>query len=765
MSSELEPPAVSPTVSPSASSVARRRAWSPSPGAVAWHIWLALSYLGLGAAVLWPVPQHLDDWIVGGGELGGWLWRYWLMKLELEALWVELPGQFSAFFFQMISLGRFPETGNIADLYLVLWPLDTLFGLPAAHNLKWWAILVSNALAGYALARHMTERRWLAWAVGCVAAVNPYVVYELYGTGPRQALLCWVYLSALFLERMLQRPTALNALLGGLSMGLLAAFYWFYALFFGMYGAARVGFALLVKLWRWHRSRSGVQGGPLFPPSLRPMVWGLASWIGMAALALWIAWIFAWPYRVLSTDHTGALPEVQWFAAFPSLEALQNAPPRPATLEENLLSSLARVLKSSWQLDYLWNPLHPGAVPPVVVLCALGLGVLRLRQEGFFVLMALFFWLHTGGPYLQAFGSERVSEYVRWGGTPVTLPYAWTFQYVPMMSRLFAPYRSGAFFWLAVLILLARNLDWLTGWLTALITQTLVRGIDVFRRLSTSLEGPYPFGLGGDRARWRLGISAGVALSVVGLVFFQGLLDRSRAEARGLNGQELLRRGLPVMSSPLKVHPFYEDLAREPGRLGVIELPLHVQQDLVNFYQVVHQKKLLRGWAVPGALPPSLRYLQNSRHPETQKLLWLTGPDTPLRNTFAEALDGLNVPPYNLGVFDPGDIQVLVERGFTYVILHERGCALVWPARGAELYAALSRRLARVLGEGIEHVELIREGDPLFGTREAGYLGDWLRSELAGNAFDATHFRMTVYHLNGASQVEKTSPALPAAVP
>lgn len=666
--------------------------WALGRGAQLILITAAFTLIAMVA--LWPVPLELDRRVIGGGELGGWIWRYWLMKLELKALVAERLGPL-ALFLNMISLGRFPETGNIADLYFISLPLELLLGHPAYYNVKCGLIIVLNGLSGYWMARQLTPSRALSFLGGCVLAVNSLVALELYGSGLRQAILWFLALSVGGLERTLKSLKLRDGLLTGLFFGLTAGFYWFYAIFLGIYALGRGLYALVGV-----RSREGLLG------LLRPMV----VLVGLAGV---IAWVFAYPYLYVQTDHTGALPEVQWFRPFPTLEELQQAPLRPQTLEENLLASLARVMHSSWTLDFLWNPAHARNVPLVLGLTAVVLGLLRLRREWFFLGMVVFFWLHTGGPFLMTETGPQGAHYTLVEGAPVRLPYAYTFQFVPMMSRLFAPYRSAGMLWVLLALLMVRNLEGLRPHFAER------RGYFVF------------------------------LVSLLGLAYLGQIFgDRSLA-LRLEPMQAHAGRGFPVASGGMEIHPFYTLLAQEEGKLGVIELPLNIQQDLVNYYQVVHEKKLFRGWAVPGVLPPPLRHRRQSVEPATQQLMWLVEPDTPMENSFARALDRLGQSPYVIEDYDVADRDELGRRGFKYVILHERGCYLLLPDRGAELYGALKRRLSKHVGEGVEFVELISPEDPEFGKVQAGVLGEWVSSALSGQAQRKTRFLMTVYRMPG----------------
>ena len=111
-----------------------------------------LVYFTLACALTWPVAPNMSSVLIGGGELGGWLWRQWWHFEEIRALKdmeMDVMGSTEA----LISLGRYPETGNILDIILFSFPLRNLLGFPLDHNVKVILILVGNGLCGYALAR------------------------------------------------------------------------------------------------------------------------------------------------------------------------------------------------------------------------------------------------------------------------------------------------------------------------------------------------------------------------------------------------------------------------------------------------------------------------------------------------------------------------------------------------------------------------------------------------------------------------------------
>ena len=69
------------------------------------------------------------------------------------------------------------------------------------------------------------------------------------------------------------------------------------------------------------------------------------------------------------------------------------------------------------------------------------------------------FWLGTLGPFPQVGCSKRYSRCVYAGRLCCAFPYAWMFQYIPGMSRMFAPYRMASMVVVCAVILVAINMD------------------------------------------------------------------------------------------------------------------------------------------------------------------------------------------------------------------------------------------------------------------------------------------------------------------
>ena len=162
---------------------------------------------------------------MGGGELGGWLWRHWWHFEEVRALEYEEIG-FLGSIEALIALGRFPETGNILDILLLSYPLRLWVGFPADHNVKILIILIGNGLCAYTLARAHTDSIFVALVVSTIAIINPLVIQDINKIGLRQVLLWWLFLFPLFLSRAGRSGTYKDAFLTGVFFTMSAAFYW-----------------------------------------------------------------------------------------------------------------------------------------------------------------------------------------------------------------------------------------------------------------------------------------------------------------------------------------------------------------------------------------------------------------------------------------------------------------------------------------------------------------------------------------------------------
>jgi hypothetical protein len=611
----------------------------------------------VACALTWPMPVAMNDVVVGGGELGGWLWRYWWHSLEAEALGAaDLPllDRWS----QLVSLGRYPETGNILDVIFITWPLSNLLDFPAHYNAKVLMILVGDGLCGYALARHFTRDRSIALVACVIAVANPLNIQDINGSGLRQCVLWWLLLYPIFLDRAARGGRLRDAILAGLCLGMAAAWYWFYGLFAAVFSGLYFG---------WH----------LF--DVRPHWRALLRWLLPLSLAtLLVAGPFVRPYMGNADAVGAALPEMTFFLPFPRYETIAEAPMRPASYEENVLASLHRTIRSSWAADYLVLPTRGERAWPFPVLL---LGVLPLlwRRKGlFWVGVLLFFYASTLGPYLKlSTGSDADAVLLMGERWVFRMPWAWLFRWVPGMSRLFGPYRLASMLVVASVVVVALGME-----------------------LSTRGR------------RWWL--RAGLALLSVAFIMAQYLFLWT-VDFVPDDAVRPSRWRAPIKVSHIEVPDFYRQLDPTEAA-GIIELPLWREQDVLCYYQTIHHHKVFRSWATQGAMPPTL--LEEGGGEVGARMRYLASEDA-TATPAAMAFDLLSKAPSEVAItdIDPVSVAALAQHGdYRYLIVHERGYYLLEPYTGPMLYQDAVRRLSGALGlepeQVIEHQWTDYPGNP-----------------------------------------------------
>lgn len=610
---------------------------------------LALVFaLALACLMTWPAVAHLDEVVIGGGELGGWLWRQWWHFQEVRALQNEGYGLLGEIM-TLVSLGRFPETGNILDILLISYPLREWVGSPMDHNLKVIVILVGNGVCGYALARSFTDSVLASLAAAAIAIFNPLVVQDINKTGLRQVLLWWMLLYPIFLVRAGRTCRGIDGAMVGIIFSLISAFYWFYGLFVAM-------MTVVWLLW-WYVEQ-------------RPPLQQAFNWISGAAIASVMGvGLFLAPYFSAGSEETASakggtalLPEVTFFLPYPAYDTVAAAPLRPSTYRDNVLSSLHRGIDSAWPADYVINPNHGVLAFPAVVFLVGVLPAIFIRRARVWLAVWVVFWLGTLGPFLKLGAQKDTAEVFLLGDFVVRMPYALMFQFVPGMSRMFAPYRMASLVVVASVILVAISLDQL-------------------RR--------YP--------RMISAILVGAAIVVQPLYRFD-LEDREMA-------RPVMWR-IPTQISSIKLPEFYARLNPD-GWDGLIELPLQQQQDIICAYQSVHRRKVYRSWATSPAIPPWMRRVGGGDI--GRRLRWLASPEPrrdPSRDVFMALSD--NPLAADLSTWSEEDFAALRSSGdYRFLIVHERGYYLSDPRQGSVLYRAAVRKLEEHLGiEALEEVEI-----------------------------------------------------------
>ena len=642
-------------------------------------------------AFTWPLVKHLDRVVVGGGELGGWLWRYDWHFRSLDALLAEGLSPWN-FWRAFVSLGRYPETGNILDVLVFSYPLDRLIGFPASYNIKVLLVLVLNGVSAYAMARYFSGSISAALGASAIAIVNPLCQLEVQACGLRQAILWWVLLFPPLLDRALRRRTVSTGAIAGICWGMAAAFYWFYGLFTLLFGGI-----WLLKHFLVERARLDFRG----------------TTRAVAGVGLGVA-LFAGPFVLpyLAPADGGRaggasqLPEMTFFLPYPAYDTIMNAPLRPSNYAENVLASIHRAIGSSWSLTYPLDPTLNEALPLTVALVGILPAVFRRRSWGW-LLAWLVFYLGTLGPFLRIGAGDNQKVLMVFEEYVVRLPYTLMFQFIPGMSRMFAPYRLAAFVVVCSVALVAMGLA-------------------------------------------RLPLRPLFALLLVGLTLAQPMarLGRGAVNEGDADSRELRS---PFKMNQIRVPQFYKDLDPTLGG-GIVELPLDQQQDLTCYYQVIHQQKVYRSWATPGGIPPEVRR-QGTGGFAGQRLRFQARPDV-ITGPVPDALDLLSKTPDTAAVsgLTLDAVKDWARAGsYHLIIVHERGYFLVDPARGAILYTTAVTRLATALNLPIREFEELRKGDPArpeFGVPMVGDLVPWSSqpADLPVERAPAV-YRMTVFEI------------------
>ena len=605
-------------------------------------------------AITWPMAANIDQVVLGGGELGGWLWRYNWHYMSLDGLMQTNLGPIATWV-EFVGLGRYPETGNVLDVLAISYPLEKLFGFPTSYNVKVLLILSLNGLAGYGLARYFSGSVSASIAASALAVVNPLCIQEVQACGLRQAILWWVLLYPAVLDRALRRRTLGAGVVAGAVFGLAGAYYWFYGLFTLIFSAVWFFKHILAE-----RSRVNATG------VLRATA---GAFLGTVVLAGAFVLPYAMPGAGGSKGGASALPEMTFFLPYPPYDTVSTAPLRPQTYAENLLASIHRTIGSTWSATYPFDPSLNESLQWTVLVLGLLPALLRSRSWGWLGVW-LFFYVGTLGPFLRI-GTGDAQEVTRFGADHdmvLRLPYTLMFQYIPGMSRMFAPYRLGSYVIVASVVLLATGLarTRFRAWIAPLVIAATVM---------------QPMG------RWG-----------------RGAVNEGDADSRWFR-------------SPLKINriivPDYYKQIDATALSGIIELPFDQQQDLLYLYQIVHGQRVYRSWASPAAVPPALR-AQNVGGEYGARLRYQARKDA-ISGPVPDALAALSrdVQDADLSTLTLDSLQAFSKtNNYRRIILHERGYYLVDPKRGGLLYDTARRRLGEAIGlESTEYDELTR-GDP-----------------------------------------------------
>lgn len=496
-----------------------------------------LAYLLLTLVMTWPTAAQFTVAIPGDG-FDGWqnYWNLWWVK---EALLVYRTHPF-------FTTLLYPPAGtsllfHTLNFFNGLWslPLQLNRGLAVAYNA---VVLFHFTLAGYGLyllARYTLARlgfrdgpaRWGAFAGGLVFTFSPFHMAHLLGH-MQVFSLAWPPFYLLALLRALDTWRTENRLpgralaLSGLFLLLATAVDWYQTLYLLLF----TGLALIWALWAARRDRQRPLRELLRPVLGLIVVGGL---FGLVSAPL----IVPMAREALTADYMKPT-----FEQNVSLSADLLAFVTPSELHP-LWGRWATALAEKFPATTSERLVFAGFVPLGLAILA-GLRRRRSRLVQFWLLFTIAFLTLALGPYLHIVG-----QIVRWGATPLPLPYLLLYKTVPFISIS----RSLSRFDLMVMMGL--------GVLAAAGAATLIEGV-----------------AGAQARRSRpLAPAAGVGLSLCLLIVFEFL-------------------AIPYPMSPVDTPPFYFELAREDGDYVIANLPMNWDRPTPLLYQTTHGKRLLTAY-------------------------------------------------------------------------------------------------------------------------------------------------------------------------
>lgn len=460
----------------------------------------------------WKVLDKLNTHYLGGGELEGWLWRYWWFKQMMGSLWSQPHKDLGMIIYTYLCAGNYPETGNVFDWQTFSLVLEPIFGDPSYYNFKIIAILFCNGIAGYALTKYLTKQPWLALIGGAVLVLNPYVAYEIGNGRPRQAMLFSLPLFVMYLFDNYKTLKLKSGILAGFWLGVSAAVYLFYgmsALFFGL-------LFVIIQLFIDHKKFT-------------------FTFVKYIVIIMLIFFMISGPFSfryieiVLKKEK---LPETSYGRDFPHLDFLlqKNVQVDP---RDPLAQSLLRYHSDSVPVFYPFRIKYLLNIPLIISLFAF-IPLLFIRPVPWlWFLTFFFFYVLSLGPYMRyGLGDDnyvRIAE-----GRPIPLLYAAFFKYVPFFSRLFAPIRMMGMMYICISALLITNLDF------------------IIKRVRHAIK-------------FLGSINKSVFTGIIAVIFIAAI-----------TGQMLFAGQIPISISEISYPTVYDEMAKSKEKFGVVELPFRV---------------------------------------------------------------------------------------------------------------------------------------------------------------------------------------------
>jgi hypothetical protein len=511
---------------------------------------VVLTFALLTVAVTWPLVTQLDTslaqnprWSRDAYQQAYEMW--WFKKALLEL--GKSPGHLGWIYFPdgadyPLLLTYFTTYAAGVPFLLFLSPITT-------YNVVFLLTFFLSGLTAYALCAHLTQNRWAGLLSGIVYAFFPgRVAHAL--AGHLELIAIYLFpLYLLLLIKTVRKPRPVIAALCGLTLG---ASLLVQPLFIPFLLVPFTAIWLLCEVF-------------LLKRRIERRTW--LALVGALGLGVLIAAPFFWPVLSQQTAGQGSYLEGIGTVSFSAdlLGIVAPSPVHPVLDRLGIVPSYVhRVAPDDWRIAELLT--YAGLAP-------LALGILaaatRRRQVAAWALVAVLAAVLSLGPVLKING-EVVSFAVDdvGGGTEITvaLPYA-LLANLPLLSLNRAPARINTTLMLALAVLSAYGLAWLT-----------------------------------ERVRGRCKAALAIALCAFTLVELSVIW--------------------PFPTMPVQTPAYLAEIAESDNEGAILNLPIaagHVKQ-LSIFQQTVHQRPVFDSWFqrdLP-VFPNVADFLDGLLMPETQ---------------------------------------------------------------------------------------------------------------------------------------------------
>ena len=593
---------------------------------------MLLVYLLVAIGFTMPLALNFSTHVPGaqveGLEQDGYmfLWDYWWVRTALTHPGAHVMSTRYLFWPQDVSL-RYHTLVLLHSSTAAL--LQIALSLIQSYNLLLLLSLAACAWGAFLLCRYITGSVAAAAVAGLAFGFCPYMTTHALA---HQNLIAAEWLAPLSYcaLRGLRERRARYVLGAGVSWALVGLCEWYYFLYGAMLLAVLVAVEIAARPRRWPgavavTAGALILGAGLLSPLLVPMLAERAHGAYMQQPLARGAALSGQPELYLTPAFTHPLFGNSAAATLHSLGV--------SRAEGTIYLGFVVIALALAGLAYRRRQLVPWTAGAVFfLLLALG-PYLHIAGRSQFNALGL---LLLGGPPGNGFDlpgsaalSSRLAMQMVGGGSflsaqePIPLPYLWLWKYVSITRLAAVPTRASLPGMLCLAVMAATGL------------------VAVLNTL---------------KARWR---PFAVGLAVIAILF------------------EFIPAPYPMRD--LRVPRFYRELARQPGRFAVAEVPLFGDYMVYMYYQTVHHKPILAGHV--SRLPPHaldfvrgnalLRELQPERTaPAGAPVLYLTRADVlsqslpELRAAYGPALKraqkaGVNVIVAHSQMMTPADIRAL----------------------------------------------------------------------------------------------------------